>query len=77
MLYPRQYGEKPKAVAPRASDAVLPELCAFAINDLTQLITEAVRLGDDDLVRRLDAVLRRVEEIDRASSGSLRDRRQA
>jgi hypothetical protein len=58
----------------RSSDAVLKEYTAFAIADLTQLIVEAVRLSDDALVTRLDAVLRRIEAIDRITSGSPLDR---
>ena len=60
---------------PRSSDAALSENAAFAINDLIQLITEAVGLGDDILVKRLDAVLRKVEVITELSRGSPRDRR--
>lgn len=43
----------------------------FAIEDLTFLIAQAVSLGDEELVTRLDRVLRRVEDIVAASDGLL------
>ena len=65
----------PAGPTPRASDAALAASAAFAIEDLTHLITEAVKLSDDHLVARLDRVLQRVEAMLELSKGSPRDRR--
>lgn len=62
-----------EAQSRRASDAAFAEHTAFAIEDLTHLIAEAVKLSDDRLVARLDRVLRRVEDIVELSRGSPRD----
>ncbi len=59
---------------PRSSDAALARYGAFAIEDLTNLITEAVKLSDDALVIRLDRVLQRVEAMLELSKGSPGDR---
>ncbi len=67
---------EPLLAAPvaRSSDAALSKYTSFAINDLTELIREAVSLEDDELVTRLDRVLRHIEAMVELSKGSPNDR---
>lgn len=50
----------------------LCELEEFAIMDLMSMISQAVQAGDENLVTRLDAVLRRIEALI-AAHGELSD----
>lgn len=58
----------------RFADPLIQRCGGIAVDDLIALLTNAIRIGDDGMVQRLDRVLRMTERMIDLTGGSRQDR---